>query len=923
MTQLACNCSNNSSDITHLVKLKVKAQINSRCLQLDMMVQSVPYFPASFSPPNTTSKHIQLQILQSSFCTKAQLILLHLGTSAKLCETQMDTSEQPQPNTIPGIQVTQPHPSSDPQYNAARAAELRAKLMSMRSASRTPGQDITEQKTTGATQNVKRAAPERKASITDVDGLLAEGRAAAEAKAKQNNSVKASFRTDVAAQDRSQQSNQQNPPTAQPNGKSKPAVTLETQKRSDCAQNNSNGSKDEPNSSNNVQGGQNEKKNTSPPQARDPGEIREPHVDSSTRPHSRNSGEESRLIRPKHNGNRELPKYNNRSQLDPKDKYADATRDCLQSTGIQPRQSEIRLETETSSSEHTNPVTSTPILGTKNNGERQNTATTSIGTNNDRPASTKILKRNKTVEECERRTDRQSENTDNRAIDPRRESVSQQDSALQAQRSASEGRPKNAATYSHYFDDLDEWLEITGYHDQQYRKNQLRRQRALAELELQREQIEREALLEHEDKAYLTRPQSFRSTSARPNSLVRASSVAAMPPPPLPALTSASKTPEDISLSKINNSYPFTPMSQSGSKRPRSPTAGSAHNRERVDKLMRLDTAADAQQRGGEYEERVPRSAGHEDLPLSASSIRHNDDDYRIRGAEDDAEPRHLQARPQSSRGRAARSPSPLSLSRRISMPDDHVRRIDDDHTLSRGPIDYHRGRPRESSSPSHRTYVRARSPVSSQWSDRYAGRRSSPDMYDDIPNYHPADRGRGRGRGRVSFSSRGGKTRPYSREGVEYSGAASLNLRAGGVRYFMIKSWNYDNVEAAQREGVWATQPHNEELFKEAFKSCRHVILVFSVNKSTAFQGYARMQSAPGTAPTPSWTKNLLWQSSGAFFIRWITIAETRFSRVGHLKNSLNEGQAVLVGRDGQEIEEECGRMLCECVDEVGERFP
>jgi hypothetical protein len=81
-------------------------------------------------------------------------------------------------------------------------------------------------------------------------------------------------------------------------------------------------------------------------------------------------------------------------------------------------------------------------------------------------------------------------------------------------------------------------------------------------------------------------------------------------------------------------------------------------------------------------------------------------------------------------------------------------------------------------------------------------------------------------------------------------------------------------------------------------------------------------MQSAPGTAPVPSWTKNLLWQSSGPFFIRWMTIAETRFSRVGHLKNSLNEGQAVLVGRDGQEIEEECGRMLCELIDEVGERY-
>ena len=36
-------------------------------------------------------------------------------------------------------------------------------------------------------------------------------------------------------------------------------------------------------------------------------------------------------------------------------------------------------------------------------------------------------------------------------------------------------------------------------------------------------------------------------------------------------------------------------------------------------------------------------------------------------------------------------------------------------------------------------------------------------------------------------------------------------------------------------------------------------------------------------------------------------------------MKNSLNEGHAVLVGRDGQEIEEECGRRLALEIDDVG----
>ena len=83
-----------------------------------------------------------------------------------------------------------------------------------------------------------------------------------------------------------------------------------------------------------------------------------------------------------------------------------------------------------------------------------------------------------------------------------------------------------------------------------------------------------------------------------------------------------------------------------------------------------------------------------------------------------------------------------------------------------------------------------------------------------------------------------------------------------------------------------------------------------------------ARMESAPGTAEKPSWANGLLWKSSGPFHIRWIVIAETRFSRVGHLRNALNENQPVLIARDGQEVEEQCGAALCELIDEEKERM-
>lgn len=37
----------------------------------------------------------------------------------------------------------------------------------------------------------------------------------------------------------------------------------------------------------------------------------------------------------------------------------------------------------------------------------------------------------------------------------------------------------------------------------------------------------------------------------------------------------------------------------------------------------------------------------------------------------------------------------------------------------------------------------------------------------------------------------------------------------------------------------TWVTQEKNLEILVDAFNTCRHVILAFSVNKSVAFQGY------------------------------------------------------------------------------------
>ncbi|TAQ88039.1 hypothetical protein B7494_g3652 [Chlorociboria aeruginascens] len=141
-----------------------------------------------------------------------------------------------------------------------------------------------------------------------------------------------------------------------------------------------------------------------------------------------------------------------------------------------------------------------------------------------------------------------------------------------------------------------------------------------------------------------------------------------------------------------------------------------------------------------------------------------------------------------------------------------------------------------------------------------------------------------------------------------------------GDTRYFIVKSFNEDNVLNCIEDSIWTTQVQNGQTFKEAFQTCRNVILVFSINKSKAFQGYARMESLPGSVSAPSWQNAINWESAGAFRVKWLTICSTQFNTVGHLKNKYNENLAVLIGKDGQEIEENCGAALIDLIDQEAE---
>lgn len=60
--------------------------------------------------------------------------------------------------------------------------------------------------------------------------------------------------------------------------------------------------------------------------------------------------------------------------------------------------------------------------------------------------------------------------------------------------------------------------------------------------------------------------------------------------------------------------------------------------------------------------------------------------------------------------------------------------------------------------------------------------------------------------------------------------------------RYFILKSLTQYDLDLSVEKGVWATQRHNEVILDQAFRTSNEVYLIFGVNKSGEFYGYARM---------------------------------------------------------------------------------
>lgn len=138
-----------------------------------------------------------------------------------------------------------------------------------------------------------------------------------------------------------------------------------------------------------------------------------------------------------------------------------------------------------------------------------------------------------------------------------------------------------------------------------------------------------------------------------------------------------------------------------------------------------------------------------------------------------------------------------------------------------------------------------------------------------------------------------------------------------GKLRCFLLKTFTRKHLLTSIEKCCWATQRHNESKLEQAFRE-GEVILIFSVNNSGCFQGYARMLSPIGSADSTLW-QNDSFRESGVFRVEWLQALELPFTATTHLRNPLNYGKPVKIGRDGQEIPVDIAHQLCALIDDYG----
>ncbi|KFM65505.1 putative ATP-dependent RNA helicase YTHDC2, partial [Stegodyphus mimosarum] len=137
-------------------------------------------------------------------------------------------------------------------------------------------------------------------------------------------------------------------------------------------------------------------------------------------------------------------------------------------------------------------------------------------------------------------------------------------------------------------------------------------------------------------------------------------------------------------------------------------------------------------------------------------------------------------------------------------------------------------------------------------------------------------------------------------------------NIGNSRIRYFIIKANTSRVVEVSMAKNIWAFTPTTERKLISAIKEGRDVILIFSIQGSGHFQGFARFTPHISDHRPPEFRSANL---GSCYQIEWLKKANIPFQSTRHLQNAWNENRKVQISRDGQELEPTVGESLCQLI--------
>ena len=155
-------------------------------------------------------------------------------------------------------------------------------------------------------------------------------------------------------------------------------------------------------------------------------------------------------------------------------------------------------------------------------------------------------------------------------------------------------------------------------------------------------------------------------------------------------------------------------------------------------------------------------------------------------------------------------------------------------------------------------------------------------------------------------------------KSGVSSAGNSEvLEQIDNSTKYFVIKATNSLALEFSIRKGRWQFGNQTEHRLAKAIKSGYSVILIFSVQGSSHFQGFASFSGRV----SPERFSELKSQGQGSgsgtqYYIDWIKKGNVPFQATKHLLNLYNEKRKVQTSRDGQELDPVLGSTLCKMWD-------